>query len=428
MGSFAFYTALPELFGQIDHYWSNNFNTSSALLGGAVVGGDPDASSIFYNPALISQADESNLALTASLFKFEMLRYNNALGEGFECEERDQFKVIPRFVSYTASGGENIDLEFAFFTRNQMRFPSSRTTLRPSTSFIFRMEMNSTTVRSNTRRKYSDQWFSFGMSQHLSEKFSLGLGTFIPLKNYRSESELQVRAFPMTDSVTYDGIQGDYYIASTTDRSFLKAWDLRLVWKLGMHYQAGDLGIGLAITTPSIHLFGDGSVKREISRSNIYNPEDSEPVVDVIIVDHQDKVKADLKDPFSIAIGLHYAPEKSRSAIMMTAEYFAALDEHTVLETTGGNEQTTEFILEFFGGSPFLNVQRETQSVFNVAVGYRNKVSEKVSLIGGVRSDFTSMDKQVLGGRVTRWFNLIPYDIYHVTLGADLQTYHDWHS
>jgi len=405
---------------QIDHYWSTNFNTSSSLLSGAVVGGDPDASSIFYNPAMISQAEQSNLALTANLFKYEILRFNSALGQDLHINN-DQFNVIPRFISYTTQRGDDIDIEFAFFTRNQNEITiledySTTTDILnlPDGEEFYNGELQ-------YKRKYSDQWFSLGLSQHLSENFTLGLGTYMPLKNYRSENELSISAFPRSDSVTYDGLPGDYYVATTRERSLLKSWNLRLLWKLGMHYQAGDLGIGLTITVPSIYLFGDGEVKRELSHVNIYDPESQDHVTDLTVIDHQEKVKADLKDPFSVAFGLHYKPEGGRSAIMMTAEYFAPIAEHEVMSTVAGNEQATESVLAVLNGEPFLTVKRETQAVLNVALGYRYKASEKVSLVGGIRTDFTAMNKDQLERTASRWFDLIPYDKYHFTVGADLR-------
>jgi len=188
-----------------------------------------------------------------------------------------------------------------------------------------------------------------------------------------------------------------------------------------MHYQAGDLGIGLTITVPSIYLFGDGEVKREISHVNIYDPQSLEPVTDLTIIDHQEKVKADLKDPFSVAFGLHYKSEGGRSAVMMTTEYFAPISEHDVLSTEAGNEQATESVLAVLNGEPFLTVKRETQAVLNVALGYRYKASEKVSLVGGIRTDFTAIDKDQPKSDASQWFDLIPYDIYHFTVGADLR-------
>lgn len=416
----AFLIVIVSCQAQIDHYWSTNFNTSSSLLSGAVVGGDPDASSIFYNPAMISQAEQSNLALTANLFKFEILRLDNALGEDLNIS-KDEFNVIPRFISYTTKRGDDIDIEFAFFTRNQDEITifenySTETDILnlPDGEEFYNGELQ-------YKRKYSDQWFSLGLSQRFAEKFTLGLGTYFPLKNYKSERELNVSAFPRTDSVTYNGVPGEYYGATTSERSLMKAWNLRLLWKLGMHYQAGDLGIGLTITVPSIYLFGNGEVKREISHVNIYDPQSLDPVTDLTIIDHQENVKADLKDPFSVAFGFHYKSEGGRSSIMMTAEYFAPISEHNVLSTEAGNEQATESVLAALNGEPFLTVKREAQAVLNVALGYRYKASEKVSLVGGVRTDFTAIDKDQPESDASPWFDLIPYDIYHFTVGADLR-------
>ena len=59
--------ASNSLVAQPNNYWSMGSNTPSSLLAGAVVGGGAGITSIFYNPAGISDIEQNKLALNASL-------------------------------------------------------------------------------------------------------------------------------------------------------------------------------------------------------------------------------------------------------------------------------------------------------------------------------------------------------------------------
>ena len=103
----------------MNHYWGHNFNSTSSLLGGAVVAGDGDNTAIFYNPATISQVQKgSNLSLAANLFSWNFYTFSNALGDDIDIKT-DNFLVQPQFISYTYSPKKTkgISLGFAALTR-----------------------------------------------------------------------------------------------------------------------------------------------------------------------------------------------------------------------------------------------------------------------------------------------------------------------
>ena len=95
--------------------------------------------------------------------------------------------------------------------------------------------------------------------------------------------------------------------------------DIRLLWKLGLQYNTGQWGIGFTLTTPSLSVYGEGSGKHEVSRSQIYDPQTGLRVVDFGVTDYQEKVKANLKDPLSIALGLHYQSPDNKNSVLFTA-------------------------------------------------------------------------------------------------------------
>jgi hypothetical protein len=196
----------------------------------------------------------------------------------------------------------------------------------------------------------------------------------------------------------------------------MRMLDVRLLWKLGLQYDKDLWGLGLTITTASLGTYSDGNSKREISRSNIYNPSTGTSVIDLGIAENQSKVRATIKDPWSIALGLHYRSPDDKNSILLTAEYFFPIAEHEMLRIEDGKLQAVPSVIDSIGSSiiPFI---RKAESVFNIAFGYRKYFNDKISFLGGFRTDFSSYDGEFNSTRdilLTR----IPYDQYHLTAGG----------
>jgi hypothetical protein len=102
----------------INHYWTQNFNSTSSLIGGAVVAGDGENSSIYYNPATIVEMEKgSNVSLAANLFSWNVYRNYNALGTGNNLYNTN-FQVQPQFISFTYKPPKgNVSYAFSVLTR-----------------------------------------------------------------------------------------------------------------------------------------------------------------------------------------------------------------------------------------------------------------------------------------------------------------------
>ncbi len=100
---------------QSDYYWSQNFNTESALLAGCVVGGNAGPSAVYYNPALINQDESHKFALSANLLSFQTINLENLAGSGTEYN-KFVFQLQPKFISYAGAAKKNpkITYELAF--------------------------------------------------------------------------------------------------------------------------------------------------------------------------------------------------------------------------------------------------------------------------------------------------------------------------
>ena len=90
-------------------------NEESFMLAGAVVGGGAGVGSIYYNSALISDNNKSNLSLNVSLFSLDMYRIENALGDNINLES-SRFVIEPRFFSYIHKSKKQKGISFQLIT------------------------------------------------------------------------------------------------------------------------------------------------------------------------------------------------------------------------------------------------------------------------------------------------------------------------
>ena len=105
-----------QVFAQPDRYWSISFNSEASMLAGAVVGGNSDITSIYFNPAGISQIEDKKLMLNANLFRLDFENYsvNNSNYENNNEFSDWGFRVQPRFISYTYRSKINTKFSFQF--------------------------------------------------------------------------------------------------------------------------------------------------------------------------------------------------------------------------------------------------------------------------------------------------------------------------
>ncbi len=426
---FIFIFFIPLLLsGQTDNYWSRNFNEESSLLSGAVVGGGAGASAIFYNPASISEIKESKLSLNASLFSFEFLNAKNALGENIDFYA-DRGYVIPRFFSYMVKLKEMPGWSFEIAFLNNANF------LTESANYIDK-DIDILTHMPGTERytafvKYSnklrDDWFGIGSSHIINDRLSIGTSMFVTAKTQEYSYMTDIEAG--TNSSNFDNLsETPYFSATYTEQEYLKFNDYRVLWKLGILYKTNQLGIGLNITTPSFgNIYSDGKrLLRKRSQSNISDPETGDQIPNYFITDYKEKkeVHVDSKSPMSIAMGFTWHNPDNDKILYSTIEYFAKIDPYRMIEANeseniaiGPIPEDTDYIEE-----EWLTFIDGAKPVFNASIGYRWVVSEKVMILSGFRTDFSSTKNLDYDPYIQhKTINNFKLDKYHITSGLTIK-------
>jgi len=410
---------------QSDHYWSQNFNVGSSLLSGAVVGGKAGVSAIYYNPAQIGHDSTLNFAFSVNLVSLQFYNIKNFAGDGVDMYKFN-FKIQPKFISYVYQPGKSDKLfvEFSFLSRasDEVGFNVEHST---RLNIIKRMdgEENYTgTLVSN--RIYNDSWFGAGASYKLNSNWSFGTSLFSSIKSMDYIYNESMLAYQTADSIFVNGVLEPYYFAESNYSERLKYWYLSLIPKIGLHYLSNNqaFGFGLNLTLPNIDLYGEAEIDKNITRSGVHDDDVDSFTDELVMLEAERKVRTTLKDPFSVSFGIFIRSKDQRSVGLISAEYFNEIPVYRITNNLNQLTNSNDAIKALFEGKDVMNFYYKAAPVTNISLGFMQHFSEKFSLLGGFRTDFSSASE--IGGELEankpKTFK-INTDKFHLTGGPYLQ-------
>ena len=164
---------------------------------------------------------------------------------------------------------------------------------------------------------------------------------------------------------------------------------MSFVFKFGGRYKTDDerLSIGANITLPNLHIYGEGDLRKSNIRSNIYNNDAENFVSNESSLQADRKARANVKSPFSFALGVQYFTKGKKNFISLTSEYFHHIDAYSVVSYSGPDDAGNVF--ENIFDNPVMSYNAEAKSVTNIGVGWKQFISPEFFLLGGFRTDFT---------------------------------------
>lgn len=387
------------------------------MLAGAVVGGESGAAAIYYNPANISEITESRFSLSLSLFSVDTYKIKNALGDGIDLS-RTKFTAQPRFISYLIKmkKQEKISMEIAFMNvaNSDLRLTHAED---KEIDILKYMPGNERYFGSyNQENIYRDDYFGAGISYRISDKFIMGTSMFVSVKTVHTYRNLEIEAGPLQDTVIINGNPEPAYSASFEYLNDVRFQNYSMIWKLGFRYKINYVSLGLNFSIPSINLFTGGKFMRyKQQRSNISDPDGQGFLPDYIIVDQQEKndFKVKFKTPFSVAAGATFrSPADPDKSFFITAEYFARLPQYTIVDS-----RDYAYAIPTYASSlspDIFDYSYAARDVLNVAIAYRWRISEKLLLLSGFKTDFNFLKGVEMENNRLDNFHL---NLYHLTSG-----------
>jgi hypothetical protein len=379
---------------QDTHYWNQRYGTRAEFLAGAVVGAPSGLSGSFYNPGTLALEVNPQLFTTALAAEYSRLSYRPNAKQDSSLSW-SSFGGAPALIA-GAFGRDTTRgriYTYSYLTRQKFEFELTGRGIGSFQGLTPAPGDEHLSGQTNYRQKAEEGWGGLTFSRRLKAGLGFGASLYGAYRSQRTRREL-------TAAVVSESGLGATAL-SLEDYQF---WTARVLGKVGLQWDRGVWKGGVTVTTPSLHLFGDGSTYVHKSLTGLdldsNGTEDSR-----LLADYQESLSPRYQSPLSAAFGLSY---HSRSTnLYFSAEWFDKINAYTVME---GNPVPSQV-----PGDTFQAVLvHEAISVINWAVGANHRLSAKTTLYAG-----WAIDRSAFTGEYSSSVTLSNWNIYHVSFGSE---------
>jgi hypothetical protein len=353
-------------------YWSQNYGTTSNLLGGLVIGSVRDVTATYYNPGYLGLSDPE-LIIGSKIYEYNDYDVDIETFENIDLSS-SQFAASPSFVagSFGSDSSSVHKLFYSFLVRqnSEIKFDFKTVENSPQPS-----NLNTFVNELVFDRKMREYWVGF--SWGFAPKEHVGLGF-----------EQDTSGIINTALNIYE----------------YKYFNVRLLAKFGMIWQLSPFTVGFNFTTPSLHLFGWGKTFVNLAAKTKFS--DGTVEQGLLVADFQENLDSEFKNSISVGFGASYEFGKSR--LHLSLEWFNKVPEYAIMNPD-------PFVGQSTGDTLQNDLTIEIKSVLNYGLGYELEISEKVLVIGSFFVDKNANKSFSL-------FDLFDVDmtIYHLSTGANI--------
>jgi hypothetical protein len=282
-----------EARAQDTQYWTQQYGTRAELLGGAVVGSFLDLSATFYNPGALVMMERSAVLLSADAFEYISTDVKTGVTDSENPSARSFGPAPTLFTGLLPKSWAPGRLAYSALTRQRfnIRLESKRVgeadvvgdpgIEQYSAEFLFDQRM-------------SEVWYGLTWSNRIRDHIGAGVTMYAAYRGQRT----RVESISAAASDAGDG-------ASLTYVDEFDYSHYRLIWKFGLALDYQPLTLGFAVTTPSVALFGSGSVQYTRSAMGLDLDGDGTPDA-ALASDLQEDLDARYKSPVALAAGGSY--------------------------------------------------------------------------------------------------------------------------
>jgi hypothetical protein len=377
-------TATCSAFGQDSHYWSSHYGTQAQLLGGLVVGSSNDLSATFYNPGALALTRDTTLVLSTLTQQFTNIELRLKTNPPIQAESNESgpspsifaLRLPPDLIA-----GQG--LAFSYIVRNRVKVDLHGRTIASAPEL-------SVADDAHFFQDLSDTWVGLSWASRVVDSIAFGVTWYVAPMSQRQRTQT------IRQSANTTG-------GGSTVVEFLDFYynNFRTLFKVGFYFDHRPFSVGLSVTTPSLNLFNTSGWVMA-SRSVVVS--DSADGLAELASNYQTDLTSRYQSPLSIAVGAAYS--FSSTSLYFSAEWFDAVSEYEVLNTTDFVSQTT--------GEPVSVSLTQTRTrVFNFGAGFHHRFSTLFTLYGSLL-----VDRSFLPQADASPVNLASYDLTHITGGV----------
>ncbi len=379
-----------------DHYWSQQYGGQAILMGGTSVAGVNDNSALFYNPGAIGFIDTARITATTFILGIESARLKNGAGDNLDLKSL-RVNFLPQMITGSILFKKVPGLKLIYGTlvrgRTNRRFNQENEGYYDVIPGSPGLEY----YKARTEYTYNslEQWSGFGLAYKLNHHWSVGLSTFGAYTNIETRS---------TENLSTDAIaNGAAYTASANEYNSMRIDQISHVFKLGLEGRFKHAQWGLSVTTPGIKIWGQGKLEKTFEVYNLnLNATDSTQLAQqhpsLVISDVQKGIKSNYQIPLSISTGFRLV--YPNFVLAAAIEYFMGYKSRLILD---GADRNVVRPAATFGNDTvagFMQVQTGARYVINAGIGAEVRAAENISLLMGVRTDFSNQTDYLPDNRV----------------------------
>jgi hypothetical protein len=373
-----------------NHFWGQQFGAATSLTGGAGVSGNRDNASMFYNPGEMGFIDNPKISLSADLYSLDLINLKNVAGNGINAQST-KIQILPQFAGgcFQIKKLPKLKIFYGVFIKNRenVRYDIIHNMMydvikgAPGNEFYkARMEYDHSST---------ETWAGIGVGYKVTDILSVGVSMFGSYLTVESHAAVSINA----DALLIDSFNRIIpYTATSNEAATVRMDHISLIWKAGIALDLNRVKLGLAVTLPSAHLWGNGSIYKSIEgyNLNVYSPDTTNVFAhpSFLAADEQKGLDANYKTTPSFALGLTYKTQKFK--FDFSVEYFMGLDYYDVIR---GKDGAYIQPAAAYGGQPiqdFLVVKTHSVPIINLGLGASYKIKEKVKLLAGFYTDFNN--------------------------------------
>lgn len=392
------------LSAQENNYWSTQYGAKSNLLGGASVASFIDDGAIYYNPATLAFKDSTHISVSASAFQMEVLRTKNGMGHGLDLNDKN-YDVAPQIVGGNKKISKRMELEFILLSRYivnsgvQSVHKDHLPLLWNDSASLFQF-----TGEFEARNKIQEQWGGLALSYRINNAVGIGLTNFMAYRFQKSFQGVNCTALPLNSP--------QFFIMKLDYSRGLEYYAIRNITKAGISFNGKKFCAGLTYTFPSIHVTGKGTADNYFYIANL--PDNN--FIGFNEYNKGENIRPRYKSPWSAAAGLSFKTDKIK--IHLAAEYFGKVKWYELYEPQKG----VAIVPNPKGGGVMhrkdtaFSIRKGADAVFNWSIGMEMRVSKRIEILGGFRSDFScrSYSFNSINDNV---FSESGFNLWHSSLG-----------
>ena len=372
------------------HYWTLQYGPRSSLLGGAVIGSVDDVSATFYNPGAVSLASDLAFAVSTDVFEYSVVSLEDGGGNGVDLGTA-KTGLRPSFVAGTITrslfGGEGI-LAYSALTRSRGTQDLAGAVFLTADEIPPEAGLDDAVGSVDFTGRFNDFWGGLSYSHGLGEHFGLGVTWYGAVRSQNRQQQ-SIAQFVDTDGSGRTEI----------DNASGKYTDIRTLFKFGASFRAGSISGGATLTTPSIHISGNGELR--VNQSAIGAD------TTALLAGIQTDLPAEYRSPLSIGGGLAWRVGPAR--VHGSVEWFDKVDRYVVIQGDSLYAQEPE------GEGFVLDAVHEQTAVTNWGVGLEYAISETFTGYLSYFSDGSALDEDLQ----RTGLSILPIDIQTLTVGTD---------